>query len=64
MANILKEVFPEIISPNQSAFVKGCQISDNILIVHKMLLFLNRDKSNNHHMVIKLDMSKAYDRVE
>lgn len=64
MINRMKAFFPEIISPHQSAFVKGFQITDNIIIAHKMLRFLKRDKSSNHHMAIKIDMSKAYDRVE
>lgn len=29
-----------------------------------MLHFMECDKSNNHHMAINIDMSKAYDRVE
>lgn len=64
MANRMKEVFPETISPHQSAFMRGHQISDNILIAHEVLRFLKKDKSNNHHMAIKLDLSKAYDHVE
>lgn len=64
LANRLKVVFPDIISPRQSAFVKDRQISDNILIAHEVICFLKKEKSCNHHMAIKLDMSKAYDRVE
>lgn len=64
MANCMKEAFPKVISPYQSTFVKGRQISDNIIIAHEMLRFLKNEKSCNHHMAIKLGMSKAYDRVE
>lgn len=65
MANRIKEVFFEIISPLQSAFVNDLQIIDNIIIVHKMLWFFKRDKSSsNHHMAIKIDMNKAYDRIK
>lgn len=64
LANKIKEVFSKIIFPHQSAFIKGRQMSDNILIAHKVLQFLRKDKSNNNHMAIKLNMSKAYDRVE
>lgn len=62
MVNMLNEVFPKIISPNQSAFVKSRQISDNIIVAHEILRFMKKDKSNSHHMAIKIDMSKAYDR--
>lgn len=42
-------------------FIKGRQITDNIIIAHKLLRFM---KTNNNYMEIKLDMSKAYDRVK
>ena len=34
------------------------------MIAYKMTHFLRRRKGNNGYAVIKLDMSKAYDRVE
>lgn len=64
MVNKLKIVFLEIISPNQSAFVKGRLISNNILMAHEILRFLRVGKSHNHHTALKIDMSKAYDKVE
>lgn len=60
----MKYVFLEIIFPHQSAFVKGRHISDNILIAHEVIRFLKNDKSNNHHIAIKIDMNKAYDQVK
>lgn len=64
IANRLKVVFPEIISPNQSIFVKGRQIIDNILITHEILHILMQGKSREHFMALKIDISKAYDLVE
>lgn len=61
LANRMK--FPEIISQNQSVFVKGRQISDNI-IAHEILRFLRVGKSKDNFLVIKIDMNKAYDRVK
>ena len=64
IANRLKTVLPNIISPYQSAFVKGRLIIDNALIVFKALHTMNgRMKGIKGYMVLKLDMSKAYDRV-
>ncbi|GAA0166436.1 hypothetical protein LIER_21589 [Lithospermum erythrorhizon] len=65
MANRIRPVLMEIISNNQSAFFPGRFISDNILIAHEVLYFMNSNKrGKNTSMAIKLDMSKAYDRVE
>ena len=65
LANRLKSILPDVITPNQSAFVPGLLISDNILIAYDMTHFLlNKRKGNVGYAAIKLDMSKAYDRVE
>ncbi|CAN6580631.1 unnamed protein product [Malus baccata var. baccata] len=65
LTNRLKSVMPKIIGENQSAFVAGKQIQDNILVVHEILhSLLHQKKGNQEGMAIKLDMAKAYDRVE
>ncbi|KAB2596574.1 hypothetical protein D8674_032024 [Pyrus ussuriensis x Pyrus communis] len=65
LANRLKLLLPTIISPSQNAFVAGRQIQDSIGIAHEMFHFLKGRKTmNRFEMGIKLDMQKAYDRVE
>ncbi|CAN6563499.1 unnamed protein product [Malus baccata var. baccata] len=65
LANRLKVILPRLISPSQNAFVAGRQIQDNIGIAHEMFQFLKgRTTKRKFEMGIKLDMQKAYDRVE
>lgn len=65
LANRLKPIFSGIISEQQNASVAGRQIQDNLIIVHEAYHYLKLKKSkSDHEMALKLDMNKAYDRVE
>lgn len=56
------KVLPGIISNNQTGFVKGRSITENVLLAQKIVRDINmRNKQQN--VVVKLDMAKAYDRV-
>lgn len=65
MTNRLKPSLPELIAIEQSDFVSGRQIQDNILVVQKVIHQLRiRKRKKKFHAILKLDMQKAYDRVE
>ena len=65
LANGLKKILPQLISPTQSAFVPGRLITDNILVAYKTLHIMHRcKKGKKRSLALKLDISKAYDRVE
>ncbi|XP_075645403.1 uncharacterized protein LOC142616429 [Castanea sativa] len=65
IANRLKPFLNSIISETQSAFIAGRQIIDNILIAFESLHHMKTNCTRkSDYMAVKLDMSKAYDRVE
>ncbi|KAL4385934.1 hypothetical protein GQ457_09G015610 [Hibiscus cannabinus] len=65
LLNRMKPFLHLFISENQSAFLKGHLISDNILIAHELIHYLSSSKNGpNKGVALKLDMDKAFDRVE
>ena len=65
LANWLKSILPQIISKNQSAFLSERLITNNVLVAFELMHYLDHKKEGKESfMAVKLDMSKAYDRVE
>lgn len=65
LSNHLKVILPDIVSQNQSAFVLGRMITNNVLIAYELTHYLqNKRTSTDGFAALKLDMSMAYDRIE
>ncbi|CAN1757082.1 Putative ribonuclease H protein At1g65750 [Linum perenne] len=65
LANRLRQIIPQIIGIEQSAFVEGRSIIDNVLIATETLHTMNtRRYAKDGEFAIKIDISKAFDRVE
>ena len=65
LANKLKIIMPHLISEQQSSFMFDRLISDNILVAFETFHYMiNHNKGKSGFMALKLNMSKAYDRVE
>ena len=59
----LKKILPDLISPYQASFIPGRQITDNIVIMQEALHTMRRKKGLHGLMAIKLDLEKAYDKL-
>ena len=65
ITNRLKKILPSIISDTQSAFVHGRLITDNVIVTFETMHHISQKKGGKRgEMALKLDMSKAYDRME
>lgn len=61
--NRIKRLLPEIISTKQASFFHERSIVENILVVQEISSEI-RKRGKSLNMVIKLDMMKAYNRLD
>ncbi|KAA3468935.1 reverse transcriptase [Gossypium australe] len=65
LVNRMSIFLGDCINEAQGAFIPGRCISDNVLIAYEVLHSLKMKKGGRKgHFALKVDMSKAYDRVE
>lgn len=63
IANRLKKLLPNIISENQSAFIKGRLLMDNVLLASELVKDYHKE-SVSSRCVMKIDISKGFDSVQ
>ena len=54
----------EIINPCQAGFVPGRRTSDNITLVQKVNRMLKTRRGGTGYVALKLDLEKAYNRLD
>ncbi|KAL4289808.1 hypothetical protein GQ457_14G017730 [Hibiscus cannabinus] len=64
LVNRLKPFLPNWVSDTQVSFVPGRHITDNIIIAQEVMHSMSIKKGRNSWMAIKVDLEKAYDRLE
>ncbi|GKA57418.1 hypothetical protein Tco_0756606 [Tanacetum coccineum] len=63
IANRIKDSLKLLVSPNQSAFVPGRSIADNILLTQELMHNYHLDRGSPR-CAFKVDIQKAYDNVD
>ncbi|KAH9750393.1 putative ribonuclease H protein [Citrus sinensis] len=63
IANRLQALLPELIGPQQTSFVPGRHIVDNIVIAQEVVHSMPKKTGKRGLMAIKVDLQKAYDRL-
>lgn len=64
LAERLKPWLSHIISENQSAFIPGRLITDNVLVAHELIHSLQTKILKTPYMALKLDIAKVFDKIE
>ncbi|KAK6125283.1 hypothetical protein DH2020_040972 [Rehmannia glutinosa] len=65
ITNRMRPLMQDIMDEHQSAFIPGRLITDNVILGLESIHWIHNHKgSNRGYASLKLDMSKAYDRVE
>jgi len=64
LVNRMWPILQRIIHPTQNVFVPDRTIHENILIVREIINKFRYSKRKKAYVALKLDMKKAYDRIE
>jgi hypothetical protein len=62
LAARLAKIFSPLVSKSQSAFLKGRQLVEGVVVVNEVIDYAK--KSGKECMILKVDFEKAYDSVD
>ena len=60
----IRPLLDQLISPCQAAFVPGRRGVDNAIVVQEIIHTMGRAKGKGGYMALKIDLEKAYDKLE
>lgn len=60
----LRGCLQEIVGPLQSSFIPGRGTTDNAIILQEVVHFMRAKRKRSKNVIFKLDLEKAYDRVD
>lgn len=63
IVNRLQHLLPDLIGPHQTSFVPGRHITENIIVAQEIIHSMKHKKGQKGWMAIKVDLEKAYDRL-
>jgi hypothetical protein len=64
LVNRLKPYLSDVVHPLQASFVPGHKASDNVILVQEIIHSMTLSRSKIGTMAIKINLEKAYDRLE
>ena len=60
----IRTYLDKLVSPLQSAFVSGRRSVDNVIVMQEIIHTISNKKGQVGYMAIKVDLKKAYDKIE
>nr|KYP54501.1 Transposon TX1 uncharacterized [Cajanus cajan] len=64
LVNRLRLILNRIVSPMQSSFLLGRSTNDNAILVQEIIHSMSKSQRVEGDLILKLDLEKAYDRVD
>nr|XP_016438114.1 PREDICTED: uncharacterized protein LOC107764104 [Nicotiana tabacum] len=64
IVNRIKPLLQNIIGPTQASFLANIRVVDNAIMVQEYITHFQNMKGKNANMILKVDLEKAFDRLE